>query len=39
MIRLIESDHECKHCDCKGECTLFDCRCDETGYCGVKGEE
>ena len=30
---------ECKHCDCKGECTLFDCRCDTVGYCGVKGEE
>ena len=27
---------ECKHCDCNGYCTVFECRCDTTGYCGVK---
>ena len=27
---------ECKHCDSKGYCTLFECRCDKVGYCGVK---
>lgn len=30
---------DCKHCDSNGECTLFDCRCDQVGYCGVGDEE
>lgn len=28
----------CKHCDCKGECTLFDCPCCEQS-CGVIDDE
>jgi len=29
---------DCKHCTSDGECTIFNCRCDGTGYCGVKDE-
>ena len=32
----MEQLNDCKHCDCNGYCTVFNCRCDTTGYCGVK---
>ena len=30
---------ECKHCNSNGECTLFECECDNVGYCGVRDKE
>ena len=27
---------KCRWCTCKGYCVLFECECDNVGYCGVK---
>ena len=31
-------NNNCKHCDSKGYCVLFDVICDTVGVCGVKEE-